>query len=97
MSKHTSGPWTFQGGRAANGIPILMIFGQHGTSVANAWTVDDARLIVAAPQLLEALREAENALADYVSTIEKKMGASLNYGHAVLRKVRAAIKAAEGA
>jgi hypothetical protein len=45
--------------------------------------------------LLAALKEAENALADYIPTIEKT-GASLNYGHRVLRQCRAAIAKAEG-
>lgn len=44
--------------------------------------------------LLAALKEAENALADYIPTIERT-GASLNYGHATLRLVRAAIANAE--
>ena len=50
----------------------------------------NARLIAAAPDLLAALIEAENALADYVPTIEKT-GASLNYGHKVLEMSRAAL------
>lgn len=41
-------------------------------------------------ELLEALKEAENALADYIPTIERT-GASLNYGHKVLNQARAAI------
>ena len=55
----------------------------------------NARLIAAAPDLLAALKEAENALADYIPTIEKT-GASLNYGHKVLARCRAAIAKAEG-
>ena len=45
--------------------------------------------------MLEALKEAENALADYIPTIEAK-GASLNYGRKVLELVRVAIAFAEG-
>jgi len=41
-------------------------------------------------ELLEAVTEAENALADYIPTIERT-GGSLNYGHTVLRKCRAAL------
>ena len=62
-------------------------------AVCSAW---DAPLIAAAPELLEALEEAENALADYIPTIERT-GASLNYGHSVLNKARAAIAKATGA
>ena len=60
---------------------------------AESWA--NARLIAAAPELLEALEEAENALADYIPTIERT-GASLNYGHSVLKKARAAIAKATG-
>ena len=45
--------------------------------------------------LLEALLEAENALSDYIPTIERT-GAYLNYGHKVLRTARAAIAKATG-
>lgn len=41
-------------------------------------------------ELLEALKHAENALADYVPTIEKT-GAALNYGHHVIKMAKAAI------
>jgi len=60
---------------------------------AAAELANEADALIA--QLLYALREAENALADYIPTIEKA-GASLNYGHAVLNRTRAAIAAATG-
>lgn len=63
---------------------------------ANACT-ELRRLHAANQELLGALIEAENALADYVPSLEKH-GASLNYGHAVIRQARAAIaKTLEGA
>ena len=40
--------------------------------------------------LLTALLECENALADYIPTIERT-GASLNHGHSVLRNVRSLV------
>ena len=46
-------------------------------------------------ELLEALKHAENALADYVPTIEKT-GAALNYGHHVIKMAKAAIAKATG-
>jgi len=58
------------------------------------WAHPDGRLIAAAPELLAALKEAENALADYIPTLERS-GASLNYGHSVLAAARAAIQKAE--
>lgn len=59
-------------------------------------TGENARLIAAAPDLLEALIEAENALADYIPTMEKRLGSVLNYGHKVLAHARIAIAKAEG-
>lgn len=90
---HSPGPWIAvhcadDGGEfsihAANGIHVALSIGGTKSEAANA------RLIAAAPELLEALEEAENALADYIPTIERT-GASLNYGHSVLKKARAAI------
>jgi len=97
-AKHTPGPWIAHycpedGGEysihASNGIHVALSIGGTKSEAANA------RLIAAAPELLEALQEAENALADYIPTIERT-GASLNYGHSVLKKARAAIAKATG-
>ena len=38
----------------------------------------------------DALREAENALMDYIPQLEAK-GSMMNYGHSVLAQVRAAL------
>lgn len=43
--------------------------------------------------MLAALVEAENALTDYIETLERQ-GAKLNYGRNVLAQVRAAIASA---
>ena len=45
-------------------------------------------------ELVEVLTEAENALADYIPTIERD-GAVLNYGHSVLQQVRLALAKAK--
>ena len=101
MTKHTAGHWEVN---ESNRCVFSIIGGVYhsicrvsaptkyaddGTSEANA------RLIAAAPELLEALKHAENALADYVPTIEKT-GAALNYGHHVIKMARAAIAKATG-
>jgi len=39
----------------------------------------------------DTLKEAENALTDYIDTLEKQ-GASLNYGHSVLKKIQVTLK-----
>jgi len=46
-------------------------------------------------ELLNVLKEAENALADYIPSLEKS-GAMLGYGRSVLQQARAAIAKAEG-
>ena len=97
MATHTPGPWTLHptalhpavrsvGTPDAGPRRICTVGTMNGNPVDKA----NARLIAAAPELLEALKEAENALADYIPTIERT-GASLNYGHSVLKKARAAI------
>lgn len=63
MSKHTPGPWTFEAGGHGN---CGMIVGK--TSVVCDFVDDpkeaDARLIAAAPELLEALEELLYARTD---------------------------------
>lgn len=39
------------------------------------------------------IRDAENALTDYIDTLEKQ-GASLNYGRSVLKRLRAYLERA---
>lgn len=41
-------------------------------------------------ELVTVARHAENALADYVPTLEKR-GSTMGYGNAVLRQLRAAL------
>lgn len=43
---------------------------------------------------IDVLRNAENALSDYVQQLEAK-GASLYYGHSVIKRVRALIEVLE--
>ncbi len=66
-------------------------------------TVHDCALIAAElrrlhevnVELVEALKEAANALADYIPLLEKR-GTSLFYGHSVLSQSHAAIAKATG-
>lgn len=107
-AQHTPGPWvalpeevdkpyirvrgTRLGGRYKIANVVTPVYeGVHEKEAEE--TRANARLIAAAPELLVALQEAENALADYIPTIERT-GASLNYGHKMLRDVRAAIQKA---
>jgi hypothetical protein len=54
-----------------------------------------ARLVEAAPYMLYALKEAENALSDYVPTLEAA-GGTMGYGRSVLHVIQVAIAKAEG-
>ncbi len=97
MSKHTPGSWIAVEAwveHPDDSIPDICNC-DMGVDRSYEEARANAHLIAAAPDLLEALVHAENALADYVPTIEKS-GASLNYGHHVLRQARAAIAKATG-
>jgi hypothetical protein len=54
----------------------------------------NARLIAAAPDLLEVAKESLNVLLDYVDTLEKA-GGSMNYGRKVIKMLMLAIAKAE--
>lgn len=63
-SKHTPGPWRVEGPSPEGRNPNAGLWDVEGvTNVANACTLHDARLIAAAPELLEALKAAQSALA----------------------------------
>ncbi|HHG4665852.1 TPA: hypothetical protein ACPWGC_002375 [Pseudomonas aeruginosa] len=63
MSKHTPGPWQWSHGRLLHNVP-----GEYSDTILDiqdkVWrpTEEDARLIAAAPELLEALTEAAEIL-----------------------------------
>lgn len=100
MSAHTPPPWHI--GAANEDATIVydahdepIAWCEHSglyqqTDASLACDAANAKLMAAAPDLFEALREAENALADYIPSLEKH-GASLNYGHSVMRKARTAL------
>lgn len=98
MSKHTPGPWT-----AKTKTTRFAVTSQHLT-VAHVIGLDaaakaDARLIAAAPDLLEVLRLAEAALAD-IGDADREPGDDLAWCEARaaqdLPAIRAAIAKAEG-
>ena len=88
MSAHTPGPWRI----VDAGMRGVECRDEKGRVIFDTAPIahGNARLIAAAPELLAACREAENALADYVPTLEHA-GGLMNYGHAVLRQLRAAL------
>jgi hypothetical protein len=96
MSKHTPGPWRLElvEDRSikhlcpvdANDLSILTIVHHDETPFAAVYKDADARLIAAAPELLEALREA----ADYTRHPDYDWPVEFS------RRVSAAIAKAEG-
>lgn len=103
-AKHTPGPW-FNGTGAHAEFSVFARHGTEGIRLICCTAVNviqraqrqnwyDAKLIAAAPELLAAAAEALNALQDYVPSLEKH-GASLNYGHSVIRQLQLALAKAE--
>lgn len=93
-AKHTPGPWKVID-RALNGGEGVSIEAENGyTEVCKVnksyhSRTANARLIAAAPELLEALKEAENWLAEYEDGPDSGL-------QGLLAQARAAIAKAEG-
>jgi 2-methylaconitate cis-trans-isomerase PrpF len=70
MSKHTPGPWNLYPNNASDWVVRKMFpDGQESHEIARCQSgMDNARLIAAAPELLEALKMAVSALerSDYI-------------------------------
>ncbi len=57
MSEHTPGPWDLTGNPNENPRFVGYIYDAAGNQIANIWPPEaNARLMAAAPELLEALR-----------------------------------------
>lgn len=105
-SKYTPGPWKFSTDPQPNGCPIVGARGLMVAMLAHSVNHDDqreiaianARLIAAAPDLLEALRLVTNLYASMRSTLAEKYpqdGWSANT--MTLDQAHAAIAKAQGA
>jgi len=55
MSKHTPGPWDMKPCSAGGGLLIRGDAGKHSQASLQIVPIEDARLIAAAPEMLEAL------------------------------------------
>lgn len=102
-SKHTPGPWAIRLGqsvveiRTTAGLPIAQTTSGHYWQNFGPEAEANARLIAAAPDMLEALRHAEAILSYAPEMSTNKNGAGPNTStHHALRLVRAAIAKAEG-
>ena len=99
MSAHTPGPWGLQ--RSETGP--WAIFNTRGawiaTTLRKAWPSEDlanARLMAAAPSMLDALREVETYLEEREDVVDGAYGQpKANTEMTLLREVRAAIAKAQ--
>jgi hypothetical protein len=97
MTKHTPGPWSTDNSKS------FYVFGaarlseqaglEHGPFVCNAATQADARLIAAAPDLLDQLAQCLAVMRDYrtglIDTSNLEGLEQLEYaGHALIDKIR---------
>jgi len=82
-TKNTAGPWAWHGDELLSPAEFVM-----ATTKGNRPSDNDARLIAAAPDLLEALQKALN----YLQNTEEEFGITLDSADAC----RAAIAKAEG-
>lgn len=92
MSKYTPGPWKVLRGPDAIRPAVTAVDPETGRVmfVCKLATLADARLIAAAPELLEALKELVNTREQHAGRVEP--GSDGRYARA-----RAAIAKAEGA
>ena len=101
--KHTPGPWD----RDPYNDNLIIVKGSNPylyiiaevDPVASSEITDfeieaNARLIAAAPDLLEACKESLNALLDYIPTLERN-GDYMGYGRKVTKLLQSAIHKAE--
>ncbi len=93
--KHTPGPWRISDARSTK---VVLIDDAKGQAVGELVWADvrnpaDARLIAAAPDLLEALEKTESALARCIGPHKSEEGDR----HPALAQARAAIAKAGGA
>ncbi len=95
MSKHTPGPWQANGSHIYTADPERALLAQvinPGSKASDYPLVENARLIAAAPELLEALKAIELALK--LPTVTP---AQVLHESGVIRQgIRAAIARAEG-
>ena len=99
MTEHTRGPWTAK----VQSDGSLWIMGGHGSSVydsalADTWPLSeaDARLIAAAPDLLEALEGIEEHARQVLCEITDQDTGWFYQLQAATGKARAAIAKAKG-
>jgi hypothetical protein len=105
MSGHTKGPWIanqengpFNSNSAYthnwNVLPLGLVDGEEGFGLLNE---HDARLIAAAPELLEALKDALETLDNYSDVVDGTDGQPApNRAMSAILRIESAIAKAEG-
>lgn len=86
MSAHTPGRWM-----AAAAAPFVVISTPNGHYIGRIARQEDAHLVAAAPDLLDALKTAESALAlaaGYANSEQRTMHAALETARAAIAKAR---------
>ena len=100
MTKHTPGPWSSNGSTItkSNGLRVRVM--SPTAAAPEAWSDivktlhADARLIAAAPELLEACKEMLEAYAPHAMDTVEKFGPDAL--HSAVKLAQQAIKKAEG-
>lgn len=112
--KHTPGPWKIVGSKGYDGTRHYCVFSEDGVLLGNACARGakqrkaDARLMAAAPELLDALKEAvlENMCTNHISYgdreedcpnfIREEWRCTSKAGECFVQRWLAAIRKAEG-
>jgi hypothetical protein len=90
MTKHTPGPWEFDD-KHSSGFPLLCLYAADNRNPFHGSRSDDeqnanARLIAAAPELLEALRAITDQLERIGDTRYDKDGQYIDAARAAIAK-----------
>jgi len=96
MTKHTPGPWTSNSARDIKQKPVRTVRQSDGNMIiATCSKVNDARLIAAAPELLECIKDAEFIIRK-LSINPNEIGAVLDSLKRSASDLKQAIAKAEG-
>jgi len=90
-TKHTPGPWIIPGTDGGDYVICRRERNGKRRTLAHAYMEADARLIAAAPQMLEALRSALDAMGDYYDATDAAGEEGANLHDIIAAAITAAI------
>lgn len=101
MKKHTPAPWIVEENPCVKQGLQVASFSEYGNRTLQVVVYsnhheEDSRLIAAAPELLEALKELVKANEDHNESVSKVIGELPGWKDSYLDKARAAIAKATG-